>query len=474
MIDCRQLLADYAQKLSEPAFRELVTRYLDLVYSSALRLVDGDAHRAKDVAQIVFADLARKAGELSPNVMLGGWLHRHTCFVAANTMRRERRRLAHEREAAEMNSLQEDAGADFTRLAPLLDDTINQLDDADRTAILLRFYEKKDFRTVGRMLESSEDAARMRVNRALDKLRGLLAQRGIRTTAGALGIVIATNAVQAAPVGFAVTISTAVLAGTAATTSTVITATTKTIAMTTLQKALVTATVAVLAGAGIYEMAHNSRLRDQVQTLQQLQAPLDEQVRQLQSERETAAQRVAGLNEELANARKNHAELLRLRGEVGSLRKQAQDAKRALLMATESLKSTDTPTAAIERQKWMQLGKHSVARQLSMELRDFADKNQGFLPTNWLQVIESDSEFSATETNAFEFVHLQPIQLSDLGTNISHTAIVREHMAWQAYDGNWRKVYGFADGHSQVVEVPDGNFSDWEARNTYRPGAISK
>ena len=92
MTDSRQLLADYARNGSEEAFRELVTRYLSLVYSTAIRLVGGDAHLAEDVAQTVFVDLARKARTLPGDVMLGGWLHRNTCFVAAKTMRGERRR----------------------------------------------------------------------------------------------------------------------------------------------------------------------------------------------------------------------------------------------------------------------------------------------------------------------------------------------------------------------------------------------
>jgi DNA-directed RNA polymerase specialized sigma24 family protein len=87
MTDSRQLLREYAQNGSETAFRELVARYLDLVYSVALRRVDGDAHRAHDVAQTVFIDLARMARSLPEDVMPGGWLHRHTCYVAANVMR---------------------------------------------------------------------------------------------------------------------------------------------------------------------------------------------------------------------------------------------------------------------------------------------------------------------------------------------------------------------------------------------------
>lgn len=97
MTDTQELLTEYAGSGSESAFRELVRRYIDLVYSTAVRLVDGDTHRAEDIAQIVFADLTRMAVKLSPDTRLGGWLHRHTCFVARTMMRGERRRIARER-----------------------------------------------------------------------------------------------------------------------------------------------------------------------------------------------------------------------------------------------------------------------------------------------------------------------------------------------------------------------------------------
>jgi len=267
MTGSQQLLTEYAQNGSEAAFRELVTRYLDLVYSVAIRLVEGDAHRAEDVAQTVFVDLARMARTLSKNVMPGGWLHRHTCFVAANTMRGERRRRSRERQAVEMNTLQEHPDTNPALIGPILDEAINKLGEADRTAILLRFFEQRDFRSVGEALGSNEDAARMRVTRALEKLHSLLKRRGVTTSAAALDAALAVGAVQAAPVGLAATISTAAaLAGTTITATT--TATIKTIAMTTLQKTLITATIVAAVGAGTYEARQASNLRDQVQTLQ--------------------------------------------------------------------------------------------------------------------------------------------------------------------------------------------------------------
>src|SRR6266446_6213368 len=217
MTDSRRLLEEYVRTGSETAFRELAARYVGLVYSAALRLVEGDTHRAEDVAQTVFVDLARKARRLSKEVMLGGWLHRHTCFVAANAMRGERRRQSRERQALEMNALQTNSGADFSLIAPILDEAINELGEADRTAILLRFFEQRDFGSVGEALGSNEDAARMRVNRALGKLESLLKRRGVTTSAAAVGMALSVNAIQAVPSGLAATISTAAaaLAGTA-------------------------------------------------------------------------------------------------------------------------------------------------------------------------------------------------------------------------------------------------------------------
>ena len=108
MTDSQTLLQEYATTGSDSAFRELVRRYLGLVYSTALRLVDGDIHLAEDVAQTVFVDLATKASGLSSRVMLGGWLHQRTYNIAAPMMRSRRRRQAREREAAQLNALQND------------------------------------------------------------------------------------------------------------------------------------------------------------------------------------------------------------------------------------------------------------------------------------------------------------------------------------------------------------------------------
>jgi RNA polymerase sigma factor (sigma-70 family) len=215
LTDTQELLADYVKHGSEKAFRELVTRYLDLVYSTALRCVGGDRHSAEDVCQNVFSDLARLASKLSKDIMLGGWLHRHTCYLASTFMRGERRREARERWAVEMNAINDSTDSGLAQLAPILDAAINELDDTDRRAILLRFYERMDLRAVGEALGSSENAAQKRVSRALDQLHSILTHRGVCLSVTALAAALTGEAVTAAPAALATSIVAGAMTGAA-------------------------------------------------------------------------------------------------------------------------------------------------------------------------------------------------------------------------------------------------------------------
>jgi len=157
----RDLLQAYAVDHSERAFDLLVERYLDLVYSAAVRQVR-DAHLAEEVCQAVFVILARKAGKLPRAVMLAGWLFRTTRFVAARAVRTEERRRGREREAAQM---QIDTGSEpnWSDVEPLLDEAITVLPKKDRDAVLLRYFQRRSLREVGKELGTSEDGARKRV-----------------------------------------------------------------------------------------------------------------------------------------------------------------------------------------------------------------------------------------------------------------------------------------------------------------------
>jgi len=478
MTDSQDLLDEYRRNGSDDAFRELVARFVDLVYSTALRLVEGDTHRAEDVTQIVFVDLARLALTLSNEVRLGGWLHRHACFVAANTLRGERRRQSRERQAVEMNVLQNHSGADFSQVAPLLDEAINELGEADRTAILLRFFEQQDFRAVGQALGSNEDAARMRVTRALEKLEELLKRRGVTTSAASLGVVLMANAVQAAPVGLAVTISTAAaLAGTTIAATATPTAV-KAIAMTTLQKTLITAIIVAAVGTGLYETRQASTLRSQVQTLQQQQAPSTEQIQQLQRERKDATNRLAMLTDENATLKRNSYELLRLRGEVGMLRRQMAESEKLQaenLQLQASLAKSAQTSNDLETElesdpvRWTVIAKQSDALLLALGVSRYARENQGRLPTSLDQVSQyyaNDPLHRLTGTNQFELV----LQGTLTGiTNRNRTIVVREKVPAfynsKYLPGKWAKAYGFAGGNAQLVIDPPEGFEAWEKQH---------
>jgi RNA polymerase sigma factor (sigma-70 family) len=214
------LLKEYAESGSESAFAELIARYVNLVYSAALRGV-GDPHAAEEIAQAVFIILARKAKSLGDKTVLSGWLYQTARLTAANYLRGEIRRQHREQEAYMQAILNEPEAEAWRQIAPLLDDAMGRLGKKDRNAIVLRFFENKNLSEVGAALGASEDAAKMRVNRALEKLRKFFTKRGVVHSAAIIAGAVSANSVHAAPVGLAKTITAvAVAKGAAASAST--------------------------------------------------------------------------------------------------------------------------------------------------------------------------------------------------------------------------------------------------------------
>ncbi len=220
MTDDAELLRRYAEENSEEAFAEFVRRNLGLVYHAGLRQCGGDVHRAQDVAQTVFTDVARKAGRLARRPALAGWLHTSTRYAAAQAVRGEVRRQRREQEANAMNEIlakangEDAAAAEWERMRPVIDEALHALPERDREAVLARFFEGRGFAEVGARLALSEDAARMRVERALEKLRVALVKRGITSTTAALGVALTSHAVAAsAPADLAASVTAAALAG---------------------------------------------------------------------------------------------------------------------------------------------------------------------------------------------------------------------------------------------------------------------
>jgi len=215
MIEDAELLRRYSDEKSEDAFAELVQRHLGLVYGCALRRVAGDAQLAEDVAQQVFSDVARRATALARRPVLAGWLFTSARFAAAKALRTARRRRDREQEAHLMQELSQDTMGqfDWEKARPVLDDAMGELNERDREAILLRFFEGRDFPTMGAKLDLSDNAARMRVERALEKLRTRLEHRGVTSTAAAIAAVLSQHAAVALPAGLATSVTSAALAG---------------------------------------------------------------------------------------------------------------------------------------------------------------------------------------------------------------------------------------------------------------------
>jgi RNA polymerase sigma factor (sigma-70 family) len=176
-------LREYVETGSPEAFRRVVEDHIDAVFSQCRRQLR-DTDRAQEATQVVFVTLARRARELRTSVLLGGWLFNTARYVCSRERRTERRRLIRERRAAEMrhetigkiSTASHDIRADAELL---LDDALAKLSDRDRAVIICRFFDGRSLRDVGTQLGVSEDAAKQRVSRAVEKLRAYFARKGL-------------------------------------------------------------------------------------------------------------------------------------------------------------------------------------------------------------------------------------------------------------------------------------------------------
>jgi len=328
-----ELLAEFVKNGSESAFDALAARYVNLVYSTALRHTNSP-HQAEEITQTVFILLARKAGSISSKVVLSGWLYQAARLTAANHRRDNQRRQQREQRAIMESALNVPADEPWKLIAPILDEAMNALGIADRDAVLLRYFENKPLAQVGAALGVTEAAAEKRVSRALERLHAMLTRQGVALGATAIAGAITANAVQAAPAALPASITAAAL--------TAISLASATVAMSTLQKIAVSAVLAATIGGGIYAAKQASDAHKEVRELQVQQAPLVEQMRQLQSSLTDATNRLTELtaeNSELKSGR-DKMEVLKLRGEVTAMRTQLASLQNGRLETTNGVGQT--------------------------------------------------------------------------------------------------------------------------------------
>jgi RNA polymerase sigma factor (sigma-70 family) len=224
MQDDKELLRQYAEGRSEAAFGEFVQRHVSFVYSVALRKVGGDVHLAQDVTQRVFTDLARKSAVLFRHRALNGWLFVSARYAAAEAVRRERRRREREQEAIMFHQVQLEgaSGSEWEHLRPGLDDWVGKLAEKDREAVLLRFFQNLSYAEIGERLGLSENTVRMRVERALEKIRSRLARQDVTSTARALALALAGQTGASVPAGLAFAVTGSAVASPAAGSATLV------------------------------------------------------------------------------------------------------------------------------------------------------------------------------------------------------------------------------------------------------------
>jgi RNA polymerase sigma factor (sigma-70 family) len=328
-----ELLREFVRSRSEDAFSQLVERHLPMVLSAARRM-SGDDHLAQDVTQNVFSMFAQKARHILPPQVVGGWLYNTTRHLTMHAVRGERRRREREEAAVTMQPLEADANTD--RVLEQLEPAMAELDAADRDTLVLRYLEDRNLREVGAEFGISEDAARMRANRAVEKLRTVLSRRGVSVTSVLLGTALVSSTSSAVPVGLAAAITTTAVGGTILTTATITT-------MNWINAKAVTAIVgaAVVAGTGTYFVKETeaNRLRDENQKLLAQQAALV-------ADHEAALKQAQAKADELERAKRDASDVVRLRGEMAQLRRQREAEKQQMAQQLANLQRMQTTAGA--------------------------------------------------------------------------------------------------------------------------------
>jgi hypothetical protein len=338
---------------------------------------------------------------------------------------------------------------------------MHELKDADREAILLRYFENRQFAEIGGKFGLNENAARMRVERALEKLRAVFLRRGVAATT-ALASVISANAVQIAPAGLAATLTSASLAGAGTGTFTLL----KIMTLTQLKLGVTALAVAGATTALVVQHQAQTRLHEE-------NTSLHRQLTQLQADNESLSNRLTATGDGKPLSDEQMNELLKLRGEVGMLRKQVNEFQKSeqnrARMEREAATKSEVEFAPAKLQFEANETKSvNDIKRIGIAFHLFAGDHQNQFPTN---INEVDLSYFGS-TNLIEFaqdqVELVNVNISNLKT-YPQAILMRERTARQDPDGKWRRIYCLADGSVQTATSDNGNFDVWEKQNTFSP-----
>lgn len=357
-------------------------------------------------------------------------------------------------------TLESAPAADWEKLRPMLDDAMHELKEADREAVLLRYFEGRQFAEVGAKLGLNENAARMRVERALEKLRTVFLRRGVAATT-ALASVISAHAIQVAPAGLAATLTTSSLAGAGTGTFVFI----KIMTATQVKLGVTALAVAGAATVMVVQQQAQKQLRTDNASLQQ-------QLAQLQTDNESLSNRLATAGDAPRLPDDQFNELLKLRGENAALRQQV-GAVEKLRAENRQLQRRLPPEQKVEtadmteEERFEVRQEHAVTalKMFGLAIRIYAGDHHDRYATNFDQMKEELGSYTNFIGN-FKLDDFEFVNVGLVNDSMPDKIIFRERAPRQNPKGGWNRVYGLADGSVQTINSPDGNFDFFEREHT--------
>lgn len=478
----RELLRQYVELDSEHAFRKLVDKHYESVYSAALRRCDGDAHLAKDICQSVFIDLARKSRHLLNHNNVIGSLLKGVHYSALNQGRIKSRRIRREIQSQILDSSPSGFYLDENDLeaTQLLDRALNSLERSDREALDLRFHKRLPYKDLGKSIGVSPNTARQRVNRALVKLRKILVKKGKPFSISALiaGMSLRSTASGSSPSLAESVASVALNPGTQLGSITVpnitgIAGLSTQLAMTKIQ----TTILVVALGTTSYVIHHQnqsiSKLKEEHQDLLATIAKMNN-AKAVEDENGPIEQKSGRLISD-----REFDEFMELRGTVALLKNQLKEAKKQSPIDEQGRNQGEVEEAIKEeleeKQKKLGIAVMNYGKRLALGMFMHANESGGYVAQDFetLQPYMPDlSSYSddlgmkefKEEISSDQFEIVFKGKITDI-TNPGSAIIMREKDSWRLVeDSKWNRAYVFADGHVELhtETTKESGFIEWE------------